>query len=73
MIVQYRGELGGLIAAKRFRLYLELYRKSLIIREQSVSAVILQRKLGIGYVRAARLVDRVEGNGIVGKWHCRIS
>lgn len=33
---------------------------------QTASASFLQRKMGIGYARAARLLDKMEENGIVG-------
>ena len=33
---------------------------------QKASASLLQRKLGVGYARAARLLDIMEENGVVG-------
>lgn len=38
----------------------------LVIREQQASVSYLQRKLGIGYARAGRLLDFLEADGIVG-------
>ena len=39
---------------------------SLVVAEQRASASLLQRKLRIGYTRAARLIDILEARGIVG-------
>ncbi len=38
----------------------------LVLREQRASISLLQRKLRIGYTRAARIVDILEENGVVG-------
>ncbi|NLP47658.1 MAG: DNA translocase FtsK [Clostridiales bacterium] len=38
----------------------------LIVREQTASTTFLQRKLRIGYARAANIIDRLEAMGIVG-------
>ncbi|MFQ5608060.1 MAG: DNA translocase FtsK, partial [Candidatus Zixiibacteriota bacterium] len=46
--------------------YLEAIETVLHHRQASVS--LLQRRLGIGYQRAARLIDRLEENGIVGPY-----
>ena len=40
--------------------------RDLVLRTQKASTSYLQRKLGIGYARAARLVDFLEERGIVG-------
>lgn len=40
--------------------------RDLVIRTQKASTSYLQRKLGIGYARAARLVDFLEEKGVVG-------
>ncbi len=47
-------------------IYLEAIETVLHHRQASVS--LLQRRLGIGYQRAARLIDRLEENGIVGPY-----
>jgi S-DNA-T family DNA segregation ATPase FtsK/SpoIIIE len=39
----------------------------LVRQEERASISMLQRKLGIGYTRAARLVDRMEDKGIIGE------
>ena len=46
----------------------ELYfqAKDVIIHAQKASASFLQRRLGVGYARAAKLLDIMEENGIVG-------
>ncbi|MFZ0389569.1 MAG: DNA translocase FtsK, partial [Calditrichia bacterium] len=46
----------------------ELYEEAmeLVVRHQSGSVSLLQRKLKIGYSRAARIVDQLEEAGIVG-------
>ena len=45
-----------------------LFKKALevIVNTKTASATLLQRKLGIGYARAARLLDMLERMGIVG-------
>lgn len=40
--------------------------KEIVIRERKASASLLQRKLKIGYARAARLIDMLEERGVVG-------
>jgi len=35
-------------------------------RERKASTSLLQRKLNIGYGRAARIIDRMEAEGIIG-------
>lgn len=46
----------------------ELYEeaKRIVVRARKASASLLQRRLKIGYARAARLLDMLEENGIVG-------
>jgi S-DNA-T family DNA segregation ATPase FtsK/SpoIIIE len=47
-----------------------LYREAveLVIRHKQGSVSLLQRRLGIGYQRAARLIDQLENSGIVGPY-----
>jgi len=40
--------------------------KNIVIKAQKASASLLQRRLRIGYARAARLLDILERRGIVG-------
>jgi len=40
--------------------------KALVMRHERASASFLQRRLGIGYPRAARLIEQLEETGIVG-------
>lgn len=44
---------------------------SVIINSKQASISILQRKLRIGYTRAARLIDAMEKSGIVGPYDGR--
>ena len=48
----------------------ELYQDAInvVVREQRGSVSLLQRTLGIGYGRAARLIDYMEEDGIVGPY-----
>lgn len=48
--------------------YDELYddAKKVVLQEGKASTSYLQRKLGIGYARAAKLIDMLEINGVVG-------
>lgn len=47
-----------------------LFRESveLVIRHKQGSVSLLQRRLGVGYQRAARLIDQLENAGIVGPY-----
>jgi len=40
--------------------------KEIVIKEGKASASLLQRRLSIGYARAARLIDKLENEGIIG-------
>ena len=40
--------------------------RRIVIQQRKASASLLQRKLRIGYARAARLIDTLEDKGIVG-------
>lgn len=47
-----------------------LYKEAveLVIRHKQGSVSLLQRRLGVGYQRAARLIDQLENTGIVGPY-----
>ena len=55
---------AGLLASERDDLFVEAAR--VIVRSQQGSVSLLQRKLSVGYSRAARIVDQLETAGIVG-------
>ncbi len=55
---------GGTGSDERDELFLEA--AHLIVRHQQGSVSLLQRRLKVGYSRAARLVDELEAAGIVG-------
>jgi len=40
--------------------------RQLVIQAQKASASYLQRRLRVGYARAARLLDILENNGVIG-------
>lgn len=40
--------------------------KELILQERKGSAALIQRRLSIGYARAARILDQLEEEGIIG-------
>jgi len=46
----------------------DIYAKAvaLVLRERKASTSLLQRKLSIGYGRAAKIIDRMEAEGLVG-------
>jgi S-DNA-T family DNA segregation ATPase FtsK/SpoIIIE len=48
----------------------ELYPQAiqLVIEAQTASVSLLQRRLRIGYTRAARLIDVMESKGVVGPY-----
>ncbi|MBT8400877.1 MAG: DNA translocase FtsK [Rhodothermia bacterium] len=56
--------IGGLGASERDELFVDAAR--VIVRSQQGSVSLLQRKLSVGYSRAARIVDQLEDAGIVG-------
>jgi S-DNA-T family DNA segregation ATPase FtsK/SpoIIIE len=51
---------------KRDKLYEEAV--NIVIQTGQASVSLLQRRLGIGYTRAARLIDMMEEDGIVGPY-----
>jgi len=55
---------GGLIDGARDELFDEALK--LVVRHQQGSISLLQRRLKIGYSRAARLIDQLEAAGVVG-------
>jgi len=40
--------------------------REIVMRDQKASTSYLQRKLGVGYARAAKLIDMLEDHGVVG-------
>ncbi len=68
--LQVGGALGGKDRAAALKERDELYEPAIeiIIREQRGSTSLLQRALGIGYGRAARLIDFMAEDGIVGEY-----
>ena len=61
------GEAGGSPERKKDKLYEEAI--EIVVREQRGSLSYLQRALGIGYGRAARLIDYMEEDGYVGSYN----
>jgi len=55
---------GGLNDGQRDELFDEALK--LVVRHQQGSISLLQRRLKIGYSRAARLIDQLEAAGVVG-------
>jgi len=49
----------------------ELYKEAvkMILETRQASISMLQRRLGLGYARAARIIDTMEAEGIVGQFH----
>ncbi|MRG29049.1 FtsK/SpoIIIE family DNA translocase [Laceyella tengchongensis] len=48
----------------------ELYPQAvqIVLESQAASASLLQRRLRVGYTRAARLIDMMEGDGLIGPY-----
>jgi DNA segregation ATPase FtsK/SpoIIIE, S-DNA-T family len=65
------GEEGAAPNADKFKPRDELYQQavSIVVREGRGSCSLLQRALGIGYGRAARLIDFMAEDGIVGAYN----
>jgi len=59
-------EYGGVSTAKGQRDALFKEALKLVVRHQQGSISLLQRRLKVGYARAARLIDELEAAGIVG-------
>jgi S-DNA-T family DNA segregation ATPase FtsK/SpoIIIE len=69
-LVQLKVEEGDGDAAGKLKNRDELYESAIevVVRENRGSVSLLQRNLGIGYGRAARLIDFMEEDGIVGPY-----
>ncbi len=70
-LVQLKAAATGEGDADRFKSRDELYESAidLVVREGRGSVSLLQRALGIGYGRAARLIDFMAEDGIVGTYN----
>jgi S-DNA-T family DNA segregation ATPase FtsK/SpoIIIE len=68
--LQVSGSLGGKDRGEALKQRDELYESAIevIIREGRGSCSLLQRAMGIGYGRAARLIDFMAEDGIVGEY-----
>lgn len=69
-LVNLKVDQPGDNALNRWKERDELYEQAIdiVVREQRGSVSLLQRALGIGYGRAARLIDYMEEDGIVGAY-----
>ena len=63
-MAEEKAEFEGFGSSDEDPLYEEA--KKTVIEARKASASLLQRRLRIGYARAARLLDILEGNGVVG-------
>ena len=63
-VLENKKSLAGVTSGLRDELFEEAAR--IIVRHQQGSVSLLQRRLKVGYSRAARLVDELEAAGIVG-------
>src|SRR5207237_4477793 len=70
-LVQLKASAPGEADANRFKSRDELYEAAidLVVREGRGSVSLLQRALGIGYGRGARLIDFMAEDGIVGAYN----
>jgi len=59
---------GGEAAVEALAAGDDIYQRAVMVvkRERKASTSLLQRKLNIGYGRAARIIDRMEEEGIIG-------
>jgi S-DNA-T family DNA segregation ATPase FtsK/SpoIIIE len=69
MSLPVHGQPGDIMQALKERDPLYEQAIEVIVREQRGSVSLLQRALGIGYGRAARLVDFMAEDGIVGTYN----
>lgn len=58
-----RGQVPGL-TGEPDHLFMDAVRE--VVRYERASASLLQRRLSVGYARAARIIDELEGAGVVG-------
>ena len=58
-----RGQVPGL-TGEPDKLFMDAVRE--VVRYERASASLLQRRLSVGYARAARIIDELEGAGVVG-------
>ena len=63
-LYEKKGEAGGNLGAELDPMFEEAAR--IVVRHQQGSVSLLQRRLKLGYSRAARIVDQMEQAGIVG-------
>ena len=70
-LVQLKAAAPGEGDADRFKKRDDLYEAAIeiVVREQRGSVSLLQRTLGIGYGRAARLIDFMAEDGVVGAYN----
>ena len=66
-ILELHKKTGGFKKFEKDEVYEEAAKLVLETRQASVS--VLQRRLGVGYQRAGRLIDMMEDEGIVGPYH----
>lgn len=55
---------GGIISVNEDPMYEEI--KDYVVEAQKASTSLLQRRFGIGYNRAARVIDALEAEGVIG-------
>jgi len=63
-IVEYKPEASRLTEVPSDELYEQA--KEVVVNARTASASLLQRRLRIGYTRAARLLDLLEQEGVIG-------
>lgn len=63
-VQEEEGRSGELVSGERDELFYDALR--LVVTHQQGSISLLQRRLKVGYARAARLIDQLEAAGIVG-------
>jgi len=63
-VIEYKPETSRLTEMPSDKLYEQA--KEVVLNARTASASLLQRRLGIGYTRAARLLDFLEQEGVIG-------